>query len=105
MLSRALPTRIQAQIACAVADLTSPDEYVRGEAVRRLCPCRTGRRWTLDRYVVPMLHDDSPVVRYMADFAVSEELEHETRGYDSAQTCERDAGGGRRHPRADAARP
>jgi hypothetical protein len=69
--------RIEAQIACAVRDLTSSDEYVRAEAVRQLCPCRTGKRWTLERYVVPMLHDDSAVVRYMANFVLSEELEHE----------------------------
>ena len=69
--------QIQAQIVCAVRDLTSPDEYVRAEAVRQLCPCRTHMRSTLERYVVPMLHDDSAVVRSMANLVLSEELEHE----------------------------
>ena len=67
----------QTRIACAVLDLSSPDENVRAEAVRQLCPCRTHLRWTLDQYVVPMLHDESAIVRRMANVVLSEELEHE----------------------------
>jgi hypothetical protein len=69
--------KIEAQIACAVRDLESADEHVRAEAVRQLCPCRTHMRWTLDRYVLPMLHDASPEVRFAANFVLTEELEHE----------------------------
>ena len=68
---------IQAQIAWAVSDLDSPDEYVRAEAVRKLCPCRTHVHWTLERYVIPMLHDTSPLVRFAANFVLSAELENE----------------------------
>src|SRR5262249_12196076 len=68
---------IQAQITCAVRDLNSLDERVRAKAVRKLCPCRTHLHWTLDRYVVPMLHDPSPIVRFAANFVLSEELENE----------------------------
>ena len=69
--------RIQAQIDCAVRDLDSPDENVRAEAVRQLCPCRTRVNWTLDRFVIPMLHDASPIVRSVANFVLTEELESE----------------------------
>jgi hypothetical protein len=69
--------RIRAQITCAVPDLDSPDEQVRAEAVRNLCPCRTHVHWTLERYVLRMLHDPSPLVRFAANFVVSEELENE----------------------------
>jgi len=69
--------RIQVQITCAVRDLDSPDEHVRAEAVRKLCPCRTHMHWTLERYLLPMLHDTSPLVRFAANFVVSEELEND----------------------------
>jgi 3-methyladenine DNA glycosylase AlkC len=68
--------RIQEQITCAVRDLDSPDEHV---ALRRFASsaCRTRLHWTLERYVIPMLHDPSPVVRFAAHFVLSEELENE----------------------------
>ncbi len=69
--------RIQEQITCAVLDLDSPDEHVRAEAVRKLCPCRTRLHWTLERYVLSMLHDPSPVVRLAAHLVLSEQLENE----------------------------
>ena len=69
--------RIQAQIDCAVRNFDSPDENVRAEAGRRLCPCRTHVNWTLDRFVIPMLHDTSPIVRSVANFVLTEELENE----------------------------
>jgi hypothetical protein len=68
---------IQAQVDCAVSNLDSPDEQVRADAVRQLCPCRTHVDWTLERYVLPMLHDPSPVVRRTANFVLTEELDHE----------------------------
>ena len=68
---------IAARITLAVSDLNSADDQVRAAAVRALCPCRTLDRRTLDRYVVPMLHDPSPVVRWTANFVLNEELEHE----------------------------
>lgn len=80
--------RIQAQIACAIRDLDSPDERVRAEAVRKLCPCRTHVHWTLERYVIPMLHDTSPLVRFAANFVLSEELENEMVRV--ARACSRD---------------
>src|SRR5438132_1761145 len=72
--------RSQEQIKCAFGDLDSPDEHVRAEAVRRLCPCRTRLHWTLERYVLPMLRDPSPVVRFAANFVLSEELEMKWSG-------------------------
>jgi hypothetical protein len=69
--------QIQAQIDCAVRNLDSPDEHVRAEAVRQLCPCRTHANWTLERYVVRMRHDASALVRFAANFVLTEELEHE----------------------------
>ena len=69
--------RIQAQIECAVRNLHSPDERVRAEAVRQLCPCRTHLDWTLERYVILMRHDPSTLVRAAANFVLNEELEHE----------------------------
>src|SRR6266571_4856901 len=68
---------IAAQITLAVTDLNSADEQVRAAAVRALCPCRTRDKRSLDRYVVPMLHDPSPVVRWAANFVLNEELENE----------------------------
>ena len=68
---------ISARVERAVRDLTSPDEQVRAEAVRQLCPCRTHEDRTLDLYVVPMRHDPSPVVRWAANRVLTEELEHE----------------------------
>jgi hypothetical protein len=69
--------QIRAQIECAVRDLESEDEHLRAAAVRQLCPCRTHATWTLERYVLPMLHDASPRVRFAANFVLSEELEHD----------------------------
>ena len=69
--------RIQAQIECAVHNLHSPDERVRAEAVRQLCPCRTHVDWTLERYVILMRHDPSTLVRAAANLVLNEELEHE----------------------------
>ncbi len=68
---------IAAEITLAVTDLNSADEQVRAAAVRALCPCRTRDKRSLDRYVVPMLHDPSPVVRWAANFVLNEELENE----------------------------
>ena len=70
-------TRIQAQISCAVLSLNSSDEHVRADAVRQLCPCRTHADWTHDRYVVPMRHDPSPVVRQAVNLVMNEEFEHD----------------------------
>jgi hypothetical protein len=84
--------RIQAQISCAVRDLDSHDEHVRAEAVRKLCPCRTHMHWTLERYVVPMLHDTSPLVRFAANFVLSEELENEMVKAARTYSQDRDAG-------------
>jgi hypothetical protein len=33
--------------------------------------------WTLERYVVPLQHDPSPLVRSAINFVLTEELEHE----------------------------
>ena len=79
--------RIQAHIASAVRNLDSPDEHVRANAVRQLCPCRTHAHWTLERYVVPMLHDASPIVRFTANFVLSEELENEMVREARALSC------------------
>jgi hypothetical protein len=68
---------IAARVECAVRDLGSADEQVRALAVRQLCPCRTHDPRTLDRYVVPMRHDPSPLVRWAANFVLDEELEHQ----------------------------
>ena len=86
---------ISARIERAVLDLTSPDEQVRAQAVRQLCPCRTLDDRTLDVYVVPMRHDPSPVVRWTANRVLTEELEHEmVREARSGDACL--AGVGRR---------
>ena len=39
--------------------------------------CRTSDERTLDRYVVPMLHDPSAVLRGVANAVLDEELEHQ----------------------------
>ncbi len=83
--------RIEAQIACAIRELDSVHEDVRGAGVRALCPGRTHQRWTLEPYGVPRLHDASPLVRYVAHFVLSEELDldmvREARAADARGNC------------------
>jgi hypothetical protein len=45
-------------------ELHSPEEFVRAEAVRKLCPCRTAWDVPVQRYLAEMRDDPSSTVRH-----------------------------------------
>ena len=69
----ALPAQNSVVLAKIFEELKSPDEKVRAEAVRKLCPCR-GNAWEVPVFprVIELRRDPSPVVRHAVEHDLSE---------------------------------
>jgi hypothetical protein len=71
---RILAKRSQRQ-GQAIRELESADEQVRLLAVHKLCPCRPGNFELFERYLYPLRHDPSKLVREAVSQAFKEGLE------------------------------
>ena len=65
--------RQSAELGRILADLQSPDEGARAEAVRLLCPCRTAWDVPVQRYVAALRDDPSPTVRHEVHHVLDED--------------------------------
>jgi hypothetical protein len=60
------------ELEAILCELGSPEEKVRADAVRKLCPCRTSWDVPVQQHVWALRDDPSPVVRHAVEHDLTE---------------------------------